>query len=392
MKKVECDVIQDLLPSYIDKISTEATNALVEEHLQSCQKCNIALKEMMKDEDSNLVPDQSEEIDGLKKYNRNMFVLKMIVVILSIFIIFIWGNFIVERVKKGIELKENYEKGQYIFGIIDEAYGKVDDIINSNNYSLVEETTALSYEFNCVSKYTKNGMFYKDGYFKEEYNSDSGSIKIGIDDEMNYVNYGVVTKDKIFNTQLIDGYCDCSIMTSWKTHENLYMQNILELYRKEDVLEYKDFEIKEEKIKEENYYLISKNENKYDGVYHTEIWINKDDMQLFKIIDEKIGCSKTEHKFTWTVNNVRDEDVRVKFAGKNEKIQQLDSFFEKINNKEFEDNYEESNKWNENNNIEKILFDNYIKPNKKVIKIDEAKKIMENEYGIRNETRICIFV
>ncbi len=37
MRKVECDVIQDLLPSYIDKISTEATNALVEEHLQTCK-------------------------------------------------------------------------------------------------------------------------------------------------------------------------------------------------------------------------------------------------------------------------------------------------------------------------------------------------------------------
>ena len=36
--KVDCDIIRDLIPSYLDKVSSEATNKLVEKHLETCKK------------------------------------------------------------------------------------------------------------------------------------------------------------------------------------------------------------------------------------------------------------------------------------------------------------------------------------------------------------------
>lgn len=44
MKLIDCDIIQDLLPSYNDKISSKSTNDLVEEHLQKCENCRMVLK------------------------------------------------------------------------------------------------------------------------------------------------------------------------------------------------------------------------------------------------------------------------------------------------------------------------------------------------------------
>ena len=35
--KITCDVIQDLMPSYIDGILSEDSKALVEEHMGTCQ-------------------------------------------------------------------------------------------------------------------------------------------------------------------------------------------------------------------------------------------------------------------------------------------------------------------------------------------------------------------
>ena len=317
-----------------------------------------------------------------------MLILKIIVVILSLFILFIWGNFIVERVQAGIELKEDYEKGQYIYDIIDEAYSKINEITSSNNYSVIEERTSISYDFSCVYEYLKTEKYYKDGYFKEVSTHDSGSIKQGIDIDLNYVDYGVKTKDKDFYIQLNDNnYIYGSIATKWVQYENI--QGILETYRKEELLEYKDYEIKEEQIEGITYYIISKSENIDDGVYDTEIWIDKDNMQLFKDIYGKRGGNKTETKFTFSVNNVKDEDVRVKFAGNNEKLQELDKLFEKITNGEFEDDYVEVNKWSHNNGETKISFDNYVKPNKKVITKEEVMEIINSKYDIRDSYGYC---
>lgn len=46
--KITCDVIQDLMPSYIDGILSEDSRALVEEHMGTCQECRKML-EIMKE-------------------------------------------------------------------------------------------------------------------------------------------------------------------------------------------------------------------------------------------------------------------------------------------------------------------------------------------------------
>ena len=42
--KITCDVIQDLMPSYIDGILSEDSRALVEEHMGTCQECRKMLE------------------------------------------------------------------------------------------------------------------------------------------------------------------------------------------------------------------------------------------------------------------------------------------------------------------------------------------------------------
>ena len=63
MKQVECDVIKDLLPSYIDKVSSNSTNNLVEQHLKKCKDCATKLKEMNEEIDIKPLYNQEEQID-----------------------------------------------------------------------------------------------------------------------------------------------------------------------------------------------------------------------------------------------------------------------------------------------------------------------------------------
>lgn len=43
---IKCEVIHDLLPSYIDKLTSEESNNLVKRHLNECESCNHMYNEM----------------------------------------------------------------------------------------------------------------------------------------------------------------------------------------------------------------------------------------------------------------------------------------------------------------------------------------------------------
>lgn len=87
MKQVECDVIKDLLPSYIDKVSTKATNDLIEEHIENCKNCETRLKEMNKEIDVKPLYDQEDKIDYLKGFRKNKTITIIFTIILTLDII-----------------------------------------------------------------------------------------------------------------------------------------------------------------------------------------------------------------------------------------------------------------------------------------------------------------
>lgn len=47
--KMHCDVIQDLIPSYLDGICSEKTKELVEEHLLECKQCRMFVESLKTD-------------------------------------------------------------------------------------------------------------------------------------------------------------------------------------------------------------------------------------------------------------------------------------------------------------------------------------------------------
>lgn len=45
MSIIYCKVVQDLIPLYVEKISSEESNILIEEHIEKCEECKKILKE-----------------------------------------------------------------------------------------------------------------------------------------------------------------------------------------------------------------------------------------------------------------------------------------------------------------------------------------------------------
>lgn len=68
MQKIPCAVIKDLLPSYVDGLTSAETNELIQEHLAECADCQATLQAMQ--EPTSAAPEDRKEIDFLKKNRK----------------------------------------------------------------------------------------------------------------------------------------------------------------------------------------------------------------------------------------------------------------------------------------------------------------------------------
>ena len=69
MKNRECDIIKDLLPSYVDEICSEASKEWVEEHLKECEDCAKTV-EMLKNTEISARRLEQESLDAGRKVIR----------------------------------------------------------------------------------------------------------------------------------------------------------------------------------------------------------------------------------------------------------------------------------------------------------------------------------
>lgn len=81
-EKRDCQIVQDLLPNYIEKLTNEETNLYIKEHLNECDECKSMLDNMQKDLKINNLKRDKREIKYIKIYNEKMRILKFIIIII----------------------------------------------------------------------------------------------------------------------------------------------------------------------------------------------------------------------------------------------------------------------------------------------------------------------
>ena len=81
-----CKLVKDLLPSYIDDVTSKETKEFIEEHLKECKDCKKHLDEMNSELDKEKVKD-IETVKEIKKYKRKIFTLKFLVIAVVLIIV-----------------------------------------------------------------------------------------------------------------------------------------------------------------------------------------------------------------------------------------------------------------------------------------------------------------
>ncbi len=97
MMKNNCEIVQDLLPMYVEGLTSESSNQFIEEHIESCQECLNYLKSIEQDlpfvetfyshaeiEDQELVRDIKQRIK-----NRT-FIVALIGMLIGLFFALPW--------------------------------------------------------------------------------------------------------------------------------------------------------------------------------------------------------------------------------------------------------------------------------------------------------------
>lgn len=72
MTKMSCEVIRDLLPTYVEDMASDDTRTLVEEHLEGCAACRDVLESMRADMGDSSRPDADDrhELDFLRRNRK----------------------------------------------------------------------------------------------------------------------------------------------------------------------------------------------------------------------------------------------------------------------------------------------------------------------------------
>ena len=94
---MNCNIIKDLIPSYIDSICSKETVAAIEEHIEQCQKCKEMLQLMQQPPVKKIETNVAAAKEPFKRINK-IRRLQVITGILMTFILTIFGSLVVQNV------------------------------------------------------------------------------------------------------------------------------------------------------------------------------------------------------------------------------------------------------------------------------------------------------
>ena len=77
MKSNNCNIVLDLLPNYIEGLTSRETNDFVASHLLECEKCNKKYNDMKDNIDIPMNQKDDKQVSAFKKIHKKFNILKI---------------------------------------------------------------------------------------------------------------------------------------------------------------------------------------------------------------------------------------------------------------------------------------------------------------------------
>ena len=197
-KSLECNIVRNILPNYIDKLTDKDINKYIKKHLSTCAECRQIYEDMSGELD---IEKQHRERNKRQIRRFNNKILRLVAIICSIIII----------ITIGIVIYENYmakEKEQgYTF--ITGNYVKEDKKNSKDGYIYCTIVAVFDKNEICVS-----ARIVEDGYTEEYLEK---NIKNALDKDI-LTNSQIINNSKHYNMNIWNGWNKADVEKFWYEH------------------------------------------------------------------------------------------------------------------------------------------------------------------------------
>lgn len=176
--KMPCELIRDLLPSYIDHLTSEVTNLYIEEHLAECEECCRILG-IMREPYREPEEKEKQEIDFLKKIKKRtrITVLRSMLAVMAVCGIIWFAKLFIFGTCAYSEYMDCSVRVNGKQLTVSGSAGDNDLEIAGVRYS--EEDGVITISFRCVQK----GPFYS-GSITETYSAEKEITEVRVDNRI----------------------------------------------------------------------------------------------------------------------------------------------------------------------------------------------------------------
>ena len=212
MIKKDCNIVKDLLPNYIDKLTSNETNIFIEEHLKNCELCKKSFEDMSKEIEVDYKNSNDKKVKAFKKVNKKIKGLKAIIFIILLAFILVFARKLV--IINNIENKA---------GRID--YSNYSKIMTETTEKYISKTEYYQNNDNFVKINTK---INKDGISKVISYSINGKEDIRIIEngsENENINKNSIEKDVQYQYLNKSFMGNIGIALSWNSVRNINLYN-----------------------------------------------------------------------------------------------------------------------------------------------------------------------
>lgn len=168
MIKNECEIVKDLMPSYIENLATEGTKNFIKEHIKNCEPCKEMLENLKQEKEQQKEQKEKQngeiEINHLKKYHKQVEKLKTTLFTIAIVLILICLAILGKLINKNLKIKKNEQEGQKVIAMIEEAERNTRFFLELRDYTLnIEEKKNIGTQEETKRTYVykkSNGNFF----------------------------------------------------------------------------------------------------------------------------------------------------------------------------------------------------------------------------------------
>ena len=285
-EKKDCKIVQDLLPNYIDKLTSNETNQYIEEHINDCKDCKKILDAMQKDIQIEEKKLEKKKVKYIKKYNRRLKILKISLVSIILILVILFITFPGKNMMIIASLKDKF---------------KVYDDKSDNVY------IKITYYGNDIPNVTYDN-YYKDGITK--------SIMTNAEANVKWIQYNYQDQEKLYvespesKTLQIDDSTE-NVYTLSPLLSVIYYDSIRQLFEMS-----MNCKISTVELNGKECYVISNAFNNEET--QTRCYIEKDTGLLVKMVQRTIPQEQRYDtydkivvtEFEYSFGTVTDEDMQ----------------------------------------------------------------------------------